>query len=530
MSSKFYDCIIVGSGPAGVNASVPLVQSGFKVLMLDGGIEPEKNDIKNKFSDFESIRKNSLSQHELFLGKDLSGARLNEKADQTSNRSTGKFSYVSFGISDFLPVQTNSLLFTQTLAKGGLTEIWGGACDVLTDSELREAGINPQGMHNHYQTVIDRVGVSGNLDGFITQKQAVTSTHSQKVLDKFNSKKNYFEKYGINLHPSVLSLLTEDKGERKGSSYEDNDYWLEDRKSLYKARYTLEELEKNTNFEYIPNRVVNSVKEIEDGVVVNALDFSNENHEYNGKYIILCAGALNTVRILLKSLNIYDRKVKITSKPNVIATCLDLSFLGKVEDPKRHSLCQLILENSTTGKLNSYSQIYKYKSLLLFKLLNFFPFTRPESLGFLSLFISSIFLVDSRFPSKLDTNKTCALINKNGIDVLNIDYKTSKEDLLNIKKQVKKINKSLRKLGLILLKNSYMKNGSTAHYAGGISSEDDSEAPLRADSFGKIIGTERIFAGDSSTWKSLSAKPPTLTIMANANRIGEKLVQILKSN
>jgi flavin-dependent dehydrogenase len=32
-----FDVIIVGSGPAGVSAAYPLVQSGIKVLMVDGG-------------------------------------------------------------------------------------------------------------------------------------------------------------------------------------------------------------------------------------------------------------------------------------------------------------------------------------------------------------------------------------------------------------------------------------------------------------------------------------------------------------
>ena len=32
-----FDVIIVGSGPAGVSATFPLVESGVKVLMVDGG-------------------------------------------------------------------------------------------------------------------------------------------------------------------------------------------------------------------------------------------------------------------------------------------------------------------------------------------------------------------------------------------------------------------------------------------------------------------------------------------------------------
>ena len=35
-----FDVIVVGSGPAGVSAAFPLVESGLRVLMVDGGETP----------------------------------------------------------------------------------------------------------------------------------------------------------------------------------------------------------------------------------------------------------------------------------------------------------------------------------------------------------------------------------------------------------------------------------------------------------------------------------------------------------
>ena len=46
MASGF-DVIIVGSGPAGISAAIPLAESGLRVLMVDGGghasIAPQPN-------------------------------------------------------------------------------------------------------------------------------------------------------------------------------------------------------------------------------------------------------------------------------------------------------------------------------------------------------------------------------------------------------------------------------------------------------------------------------------------------------
>ncbi|MFA6405700.1 MAG: hypothetical protein WCW46_03070, partial [Candidatus Paceibacterota bacterium] len=306
-------------------------------------------------------------------------------------------------------------------------------------------------------------------------------------------------------------------------------YWLEGGKSLYRARFTIEELQLKNNFHYLSERVVVSLSESNQDVSVKTLDFSKNEHTYTAKYAVVAAGALNTVRILLKSFNLYDKKVRITSKPHTITPCVDLRFLGKTEDTKKHSLCQLMLESNqkTNGFSNFSSQLYTYKSLLLFKLLNFLPLTKPESLGLLALFVPSMLIVDSRFSSSLNEYKTCELNKSENGDTLLIKYKTDQEYFVNVKDQMKIIKKGLRKLGLIPLKQVYMPEGSSAHYAGGVSTSLDSESPLRADINGKLHGASKIFVADASLWKAISAKPPTLTIMANANRIGSNLAKII---
>jgi choline dehydrogenase-like flavoprotein len=115
-----------------------------------------------------------------------------------------------------------------------------------------------------------------------------------------------------------------------------------------------------------------------------------------------------------------------------------------------------------------------------------------------------------------------------GKDVLSISYGISAEEKAYMKKELKFVKKSLLKLGLIPIKDVYMAEGTSAHYAGGVSSVEDMESPLRADKNGKIIGASKIFVADSSLWRALSAKPPTLTIMANANRIGEYVASLIK--
>jgi choline dehydrogenase-like flavoprotein len=285
------------------------------------------------------------------------------------------------------------------------------------------------------------------------------------------------------------------------------------------------------NFQYIPERVVTKLRESKDSVMVEAHNFTKQQFTYTASHVVCTAGSLNTVRILLKSLDLYNTKINITSKAHIITPCIDLRFLGEKENPEKHSLCQLILES--TRKINgfsaSYSQIYTYKSLLLFKLLNFSPLSAPESLAFLALLTPSLILADSRFPGTFHHTKTCSLVKTTSEERFTIEYSTSEEEKTIIKKEMKIVLKGLRKLGLIPLQNVPLPEGSSAHYAGGVPMTVEATGPLSADINGKLHGSQRIYVGDASLWRAIPSKPPTLTIMANANRIGTNLAQNIQN-
>jgi hypothetical protein len=80
----------------------------------------------------------------------------------------------------------------------------------------------------------------------------------------------------------------------------------------------------------------------------------------------------------------------------------------------------------------------------------------------------------------------------------------------------------LRSLGQLPLRTVLPPAGASAHYAGGVPFAADRAGvfPLEASESGALLKDEGIYIADAATWRALPAKPPTLTIMANANRIG----------
>lgn len=76
----------------------------------------------------------------------------------------------------------------------------------------------------------------------------------------------------------------------------------------------------------------------------------------------------------------------------------------------------------------------------------------------------------------------------------------------------------LLSLGLYPFFSKTFREGSTSHYAGGV----------KVDKNGKY--SEGVYVADSAGWLALPAKPIALTIMANANRIGAHIAELLEKN
>jgi len=98
------------------------------------------------------------------------------------------------------------------------------------------------------------------------------------------------------------------------------------------------------------------------------------------------------------------------------------------------------------------------------------------------------------------------------------------------KRRLREFKRFLVSLGIIPLKTVQHPFGSTAHYAGGVPHSDKREIKLRTNKSGQLTLDNNIYVADSSTWTGLPAKAPTLTIMANANRVGYEVLKNFKKH
>lgn len=249
----------------------------------------------------------------------------------------------------------------------------------------------------------------------------------------------------------------------------------------YRSSKIVDSFTKYKNFTYLPKHTVLKFRDNN-----KLVELQTKKGKLYSKYLILAAGAINTTRIVLQSIK-TSRALYLT-KPNYILVCLNIGRKFGINQQG-----YLNQDTEANSRLRYFIQFYKpfaYKPLL-FKL------------------FGALVIADIRFPAFLSESKYLQLKNK----AFSVHVTNSPEEIIAQKKEVSNIKKMLFSLGLIPLIT--LTNRVSSHYAGGV--ETDIE--------GKLDDFKRVYVADSASWKALPAKPITLTIMANAVRVGKEVLK-----
>jgi choline dehydrogenase-like flavoprotein len=528
------DVIVVGSGLSGLHCAQTLVEAGVRVLMLDIGESGYQALEEGAALSFDERRRTDPAQYRIFLGDDLSGiGSLKDKTGHASAMTSGRRSFVVRGQKTLLPVEAKDVSILQSTAQGGLSEAWGSVCDIFTAEECRVVGI-PDDLSSCYREVVARIGVSGNLAGHETQAPLSLDDTAYAIQERYRIRDADIRRLGYTITQPALAILSRDTNGRRKNAYRDMDYWDNIEGSIYRGHFTLELLNMNPCFTYVPHVLVERVEENEGGVIVYARAVDTRSAlSYCARSVALAAGAVNTTRIMARSKGLVDVLCPIVLKNNYLVPCLQWSRLGEALSRPRHSLCQLTMTSTydTNVVPGTYVQLYSYNSLLLHKLIPFVPLPAPVALTLFAAFAPALVLADIRFSSTIHPTGTSILKSKDGLEYLEIAYPDSALDREKEERGVGRVKKALRALGLVPLSMVRNQFGATSHYAGGVPYADAAGTdPMTTNRLGQVRGMERVFIVDSASWRALPAKPSALTIMANAIRIGTHIRKQLVSH
>src|SRR5581483_6523845 len=157
----------------------------------------------------------------------------------------------------------------------------------------------------------------------------------------------------------------------------------------YKTSSVVDDFKVYKNFTYIPNQLVTSIKDKKSYAEIESysIDKSTKLKTY-GKYLILAAGSINTTRIVLKSLNLYNYKTTFLTKAHYMTACIQPNVLFQKRVLNDSKSGQLVI--SSKGLLNKrnpfFIQFYRFNPTAIDKVLKYIPLPKFIASSLLSTF------------------------------------------------------------------------------------------------------------------------------------------------
>ncbi len=418
--AEIVDVIVIGSGPSGTSAALPLVEAGLSVVMLDAGNEDTRYAGLVPDLPFLEIRRTDPEQHRYFLGDAYEGiafGRIRAGAQLTPPRR-----YISQQTAKLAPLESTTFFPIESLALGGLAAGWGATAVQYNDRDLAEFPISYSDLAAHYEAVSARIGISGERDDLLPylgdssslQPPVEIDTNGRALMERYQRRRSSLGRAGFYLGHPRLAVLSRSLGNRKAQQCYDMDFYADNGRSVYRPRYTVEEMGVYSKFRYVRSFLAERFRELpgRDGVEVAGVDTRDgEVRSFIGRRLVLAAGTLGTVRIVLRSFGLHETRVPIVSNPYTYIPCINLRMVGRRGSERRHSLAQasFVLDPRHDGRPPAYGQAYSYRSLLHFRLVKEIALPVREGLRILRDLLDSLVIVGVFHEDRPSDGKYCIL-------------------------------------------------------------------------------------------------------------------------
>lgn len=524
MTSNF-DVIVVGSGPGGVSAAFPLVEAGLRVLMVDGG---KQADARPPEEGFLLARAHDAEQWKWMVGKDFHALR-----DRNAVSPKLRVPSQAYVFDDFARdnrINGEGFIAIGSLANGGLSNAWGCGVAQLSADELAELPFSASEMRASYARVSKRIGISGQNDDdmadyfgqdeFLQPPILMDEPHT-RLLHLYEKRRVKLHAHGFKLGRSRLAVLSIDTSDRRACNLSGNCLFGCSRGSLYSAVHDLPALRKHANFTELSGILVDNLNRDNDGWMVAGKSVEDgERRSFTADKVVLAAGTLATTRLVLNALN-HRQSISMLSSPTAAFLLWLPGLLGTKRLPG-FGLGQLSFTLSLRDGISAFGSTFSTTGILMSEFARHIPMRRRYAVDLLKGLLSSCVVGNLFLPGQL--TKARVSLKEDGSLVVSGTYSENVAPLMNEAR--KKLSKAYWSIGALLLPGSYTVGlpGGDIHYAGTLPMRDK---PVLGEtsSLGEVKEMDGVYVVDGACLPSLPAKSHTLTIMANADRIGRAIVR-----
>jgi hypothetical protein len=520
-----FDVIIVGSGPAGVSAAFPLVQAGLKVLMVDGGGIAGEAAPSGRFND---NRRHDLNQWKWMVGEDFYALRNINKSSPKLR--VPNFSEVFEGFAEHNHIKAaDGFVALGSLARGGLSNAWGGGVAAFSDEELRSFPIDIRDLRLSYKLVAQRIGISGNLNDDlsnfflldeVSQPPIQIDRLQGSILERYMKHRDSMSAKGFRVGRSRVAVLSEPMGDRKACDLLGNCLYGCERRAIYSATDDLKSLIKYDTFSYRSGFLVQRVRNQNDSIIIEGRDGSGFE-VIRGKRLLLAAGTLASTRLALEAIN-HRSPISMQSCPTAAFMLWLPRHLGSIKE-SAFGLGQLsFLLTLAGGAQQCFGSLFNTGAIPVSEFLRQIPFGRRYGIDLLEPLLRSCAVGNVFLPGSMTS--TSLRLDFNNALVINGHYVDQVPILL--REAENKLRYFFWKLGAILLPESFTLGspGADIHYAASLPMNENPK-PGQTDGYGELACAGNIYVVDGASLSCLPIKSHTLTIMANADRIARHLVE-----
>ena len=512
MSDDFApEFIVIGSGPAGVSAAIPLVDAGRRVLMIDGA---HPSPLPNE---------QATQPWRRMLGETLSALRPDDGLSPKLRTPVALDVVGEF--QRWAEVTEDSFFAVGSMARGGLSQLWGAFVAELDQDDLHGWPLAVDEMAPSYRAVTERIGISGSTDddmaafygmsGPVLPALPIGPTASA-MLQRYAAGKAYRD---FDLGFARNAILTVARGERQACNLSLACLWGCPRGAIYDARQDLAALQRHPNLQLRDGATAVRLRQEPDGWAVETAG----GEPLRAPRLLLAAGTLGTLRLAIPLLRLDKTVLRLLNSPVMAMPLLMPGRLGKPAPREGYSLAQLGYRLRYAAEPTHYvtGGIYETIALPPSSFAARLPMGRRAGTAVFRALSPALAIASVYFPGHCSANFVTAELC--GDDVrLGLRGDVS-DDFADVARLVRRrLSAIWRRLGAFPLPGAAIAVAGTDAHLGGVfpMGVADTHGTNR---YGELNAAAGIHLVDGSVLPSISAKPTTLTIMANADRIGRHL-------
>jgi len=503
------EVVVIGSGPAGVSAAWPLVRAGVRVLMLDasdGAVAPSSPT--GSIGAFRRAPGRWRSQFGATLAELVAGTDLSPKLATPVAQAALR------GYAEATGVQTEGFHAFGSLSSGGLSRLWGAMTPRFEAADFDGYPITLDDLAPSYDAVAARIGMSRpGLDG-PAMTGAVARVFGRLAGDA-----------ETRIEPALNAVTMSDRDGRRGCIGCGLCLWGCERKSIFSSADEVPMLLRHSNFSYRPGAVVRALARAGLGWRVES-----DAGTVAAPIVVLAAGTIATTALAARLCGALGTPIRLLTNPVAACAFVVPGLIGAGLPEQSFGLAQLRHETPIgddgpgagggprTGGGSVGGAIYGADTLPLSELARRIPASRPTALRLSRALAPALLVATLYLPGRFSQNRITVTD-----DAVAIAGEITDAARTALRDGRDRLARTLRRAGAYAVPGSFTVSGpgADAHYAGTIPM--GGAGPLACSRDGELIGQPGLFVADGAALSALPSKHCTLTIMANADRIGQAL-------